>query len=1107
MIARHSAVARGPAPEGSSPGATLASKLVPPAAPRSLVPRPRLEERLQDGLERRLTTVVAGAGFGKSTLLASWAVEVNCAWYCVTAEDGSLATLARGIVDALRLRVPGIPAEPAAVLGGSRGPDAEPDEAGRAQAFVAALAQSLQEQLSRDLVLVLDDVHELGDARGAATLVEALCRQAPPTLHLLVASRSEPPFPIERLRGQGQVIELGGSDLSFSPEETAELVLQLAGADAMASAGVLWSATEGWPAALRLAVEALRDLPPDRWEEALARVRRPGGSLYAYLAEEVFGREPDEVRELVRRVAPLERFTTELCDELGIPRAAETLRSLARRGLFVERHGHGVGWFSLNALVRDFASASFPLAPDELHGLQVGAAAWLERHGHVVEALRLLDAARDTASIRRLLAERGAALIDGGAVDAVARAIELVPEDERDVDLELLAGQAKQVLGDWEGALRSYERAGRGSERLPAALAWRMGLIHHFRGRLDEALAVYRDAVVENAEPRDEALLLAWRASALWLRGDADACRVDAERAYAVAAGAEDPQGLAAAHTVLAMLAALEGDRGANDAHYLRALDYAQKAGDVLQVIRVRTNSGSRHLEEGAYEEAIAELDIALQLADVAGFTSFRALALTNRGEARSHLGRLEEAIADLTESRRLYERLGSRMVSYPLEKLGEVYRERGDLALARASYEEALAQSEQAGDVQGLVPALAGLARVVAVDEPDTAAALAARAVAAGPGMDHVEALLAHGWVALAGGDRDAAARDASEAAAAARSRRDRAGLAESLELLALAAPDPRAELGRLEEAAALWREVRNPLGTNRVALALALLRSDDAAAAAADEELRELGARGYRAAQLARLLTVEESARVVIQTLGRFRVMLDGAPLPLAAWQSRKARDLLKILVARRGRPVPREALMEALWPGEEPGRLANRLSVALSTLRAVLDPRKQFDPERFVCADRAAVWLDPAHVVVDVERFLADATAGLTRRRAGMPAGGRLARAEAAYAGDFLEEDAYEDWAIPLREEARAAYIDVARVLAQDAAAAGDVDGAVRHFLRVLEKDPYDERAHLALVAALAGSGRHGEARRSFRAYCARMEEIGVESAPFPAPAPVV
>ena len=159
-----------------------------------------------------------------------------------------------------------------------------------------------------------------------------------------------------------------------------------------------------------------------------------------------------------------------------------------------------------------------------------------------------------------------------------------------------------------------------------------------------------------------------------------------------MASEAGDPQALAAAHTVLAMLAALEGDRGANDAHYLRALDYAQQAGDVLQLVRVRTNRGSRHVEECSYEEAISELDHALRLADLTGFAAFRALALSNRGEALSRLGRFDEAIADLEASRALYQRLGSRMISYPLEKLGEVYRIRGDVTLARAAYEEAVA-------------------------------------------------------------------------------------------------------------------------------------------------------------------------------------------------------------------------------------------------------------------------------------------------------------------------------------------------------------------------------------------------------------------------------
>jgi DNA-binding SARP family transcriptional activator len=111
--------------------------------------------------------------------------------------------------------------------------------------------------------------------------------------------------------------------------------------------------------------------------------------------------------------------------------------------------------------------------------------------------------------------------------------------------------------------------------------------------------------------------------------------------------------------------------------------------------------------------------------------------------------------------------------------------------------------------------------------------------------------------------------------------------------------------------------------------------------------------------------------------------------------------------------------------------------------------------------------------------------------------------LAEAEATYAGDFLEEDPYEDWAAAVREEAQATYLGVARALAGKSAGRGDVDGAIRLWLRVLEKDAFDEGAHLELVGMLNRAGRHGEARRRFGIYVERMEEIGVEAAPFPTP----
>jgi DNA-binding SARP family transcriptional activator len=154
-------------------------------------------------------------------------------------------------------------------------------------------------------------------------------------------------------------------------------------------------------------------------------------------------------------------------------------------------------------------------------------------------------------------------------------------------------------------------------------------------------------------------------------------------------------------------------------------------------------------------------------------------------------------------------------------------------------------------------------------------------------------------------------------------------------------------------------------------------------------------------------------------------------------------------------------------------------------------VLDPERTFPSDHFVVATGGAVTLRLEHVQVDVEQFLALAESGAA------------AAAERLYSGDYLEEDLYEDWAPPLRDEVRNVYVTLVRSLARDAAERGDADAAVHYLQRVLGRDPYDEDAHLTLVTTLLAAGRHGEARRRYLAYSARMGDIGVEPAPFPAP----
>jgi DNA-binding SARP family transcriptional activator len=1083
--------------------------------------RPRLDQRLAGAGHRRLTCVVAGPGFGKTTLLTAWvSTATTSAWHSLTPGDRALGVIVRAVTDALRARVPGLPAILAAAVSGSRGPDTGTDEAGRAQAYAGQICEALADRQPRDLVLVLDDVEAIDGAPESVAFVAGLCRQAPATLHVVLSSRRDPPFPVARLRGQGQVLDLSASDLAFTPEETAQVVRAALGEDADPDLATgLYELTGGWPAAVRLAAEALAHAPGGDPEAALARLRRPGGVLHDYLVAEVMGAESAETQQLLARLAVLDRFTPDLAEALGPGGSAGALAALVRRGLIVDTPGPGQPWLTLSALVRGAVS---PVSPGARSETLNAAAHWFEQNGQPGDALRCLLAAGSADATARLVTTWGPELLQGGETGAVLDAIALV-EGERPLAVHRLEGDARQLAGDWDGALACYERATGGREALEPGLAWRTGLIHHLRGDLTTALAIYArgDLTAGSADPADEALLVAWTATAHWLRGDGDRCRALADDAMERARRSRDDRALAAAHTVQALVAALDGDRLANDGHYLRALDHAERAGDLLQIIRIRLNRGSRLNEEGFYAEAIAELDLAIGLADLGGYAALKGIALGNRGEAHWRLGRFELAIDDLDRAVAVFQRLGSMMVAYPLGLVGDVHAARGRTTLARAAFSEATEVSRRSGDMQGLVPALSGLARLLAEDDPAAARALADEAVACGPVLGHVDALIAQARCALAAGDATEAAAIATRAEGVAAERRDRAALAEVAELRAATARSPADAEAALTEAQALWEDLGNPLGQGRVLVARARLAGPDSAAHARSAEalLRPLGARRL-AAEAERLVAAGEAASVpsressaapapaavpplAIQCLGGFAVLRDGELVTVSEWRSRKARDLVKVLISREGRPVHRGVLVDLLWPDEDPARTGSLLSVTLSTARAVLDPAKAFPPNWYLAAESDAVWLDVEHAEVDVLRFSALAAQAVAERKAGpTPAAVEaLAAAEAAYVGDAFTEDPYEDWSVSMRERARATYISVASTLADDTAAAADTATAVRCYLRVLEHDPYDERAHLGLVATQLQAGQQGEARRSYRAYGQRMDEIGVEAAPFP------
>lgn len=1068
--------------------------------------RPSLVHRLDEVWTHRLTVVEAGPGGGKSTVLSTWAEANRAAWYVLEERDDDLRTFVRGVVTALRLRVPGLDAGVTAVVDAGLGPGA--DERDRADAVAALVAAQIERHARGPTALVIDDLHTLRRGGATARFVEALVRAAPPTFHLLVASREEVPFPIHRLRAGGEVLDVAAGDLRLDRDAVAEVLATHAGTTDPEVVDAVWHATGGWPAVVRLAAEALGRRAPEDRSAVLDRIASPEGALHGYLVGEVFGPDDADGRRLLGCAAVLDRFTIDLLGHLGVPDADTTFALLVRRAVFVDAGATGDGWHALGALVRAAALTAFAPPPDERPALLEAAATWCLDHGHDEEALRLLTRARRPEALARAIARCGPALLERGDLDAVEVACRSLPAAHRTATVERLHAEALQLAGSWSAALGHYEAAADAGDELSSAVAWRMGLIHHLRGDLDEALTIYARGRPSGGV--DDVLLASWTATAHWLRGDLQPARQEVETALVGARKLRDDRAVAAAHTAAGLLAASDGDPRANDQHYLAALEAAERAGDLLQVQRIRVNRGSHFLEAGAFAQALAETEQALHLAELTGFAMFVGLARTNRAEILLRMGRLEEALADAEAGRTAFEQEGSRNAAYALRLAGDVQRARGDVSGAEVAYRDGLLLAEATGDVQASVPLLTGLARVLAGDDLDGARAALDRARAASIGLGDADVEVTAGWIALVTGDHASAARHADLARRIAAARGQRPHLAEAAVIGALSRP-PEQRARALSDAARAWERCGDPLWTARVTVAAARMAVTEPASGSAGGELDESAARRILAdadvrggTAVDRLLLGDDGARpVAVQVLGGLRVVLDGVPVRREAWRSRKARELLGVLVVRRGRPVTREELGELLWPDEPPAATANRLSVALTVVRSVLDPGRDGSGQRCIVARGGAVALSLADVEVDVVRFIELADEGLRAGPASGVDGARaLEAAEALYVGEVLADEPYADWANELREAARTTYLQVCHALAQHAIASGDHETVVRLMLRAVEHDPYDEPAHLRIVAALAAAGRHGEARRRHLHYVGRMEEIGIEPVTFPA-----
>lgn len=388
------------------------------------------------GLRGPLTLVVAPAGFGKTTLVASCIAQggMPVAWLSLDKNDNQEERFLNYVVAALQEADPTIGREAAQLLAASQ--QVPP------KTILTSLINDL-DFLRKEIILVLDDYHFIS-SQAVHEEMAFLLEHCPPTLHLVIATRSDPPLPLARLRARGQIVELRAADLRFSEPEAAQFLKDVMGLQLDAgSVAVLGERTEGWIAGLQMAALSMRHR-----EDVHGFIEGFSGTnryILDYLLEEVLASQPPDIQRFLLYTSILERLTAPLCDavtssplsaglakdeaakregnarstgleSLSLGGSAFILEYLERANLFLVPLDDERIWYRYHQLFADLLHAQLQrsLGAEGVAQLHVRAADWHGQYGSLVEAIHHASLAADEERVERFIEQNYMELVSRG---------------------------------------------------------------------------------------------------------------------------------------------------------------------------------------------------------------------------------------------------------------------------------------------------------------------------------------------------------------------------------------------------------------------------------------------------------------------------------------------------------------------------------------------------------------------------------------------------------------------------------------------------------------------------------------------------------------------
>ena len=404
----------------------LTTKISVPRLPGGYVHRPRLTERIDQGVKGPLTLLAAPAGFGKTHLLIEWtkATSLPIAWLTIDSDDNDLNRFIGYVVGALQTIEPGLGEEALDLLQSSQ------DDGWKIG--LTLLINELS-AFPKEMIVVLDDFHTLENS-AILQRIDYFLKHSPPNLHLIIASRSEPDLDLAFLRAKGRVFNLSIDDLRFTGEEVVQYFQQAIGRELpLETTQALEERTDGWITSLQMVAISLKEQADPA--TLLANLEGKSHFLSEFLAEEVLDHQPSEVRQFLLRSSILENLSGPLCQAVVKPDAqpgygAVMLNRLEHANLFITALDEKREWFRYHLLFADFLrQVQAQVNPAEIPELHKRAATWLEENGLFDEAFRHAVTSRDMVWAAEMIERNVQMMMNIGEMSALARWIGKLPDE------------------------------------------------------------------------------------------------------------------------------------------------------------------------------------------------------------------------------------------------------------------------------------------------------------------------------------------------------------------------------------------------------------------------------------------------------------------------------------------------------------------------------------------------------------------------------------------------------------------------------------------------------------------------------------------------------